>query len=101
MLLYVAAHNVSIGNVKMSKRECHITNSVTKCTASQNVKCTLRKRYKTYMSQRKITKFKNYIRTFADSWRPNIKSVPASQAGTLPIELSRYVHLAQWRMHKT
>jgi hypothetical protein len=41
MLLNIAAHNVSIRNVKVSKRERHITYSVTKCTASQNVKCTL------------------------------------------------------------
>jgi hypothetical protein len=43
MLLNVAAHNVSIRNVKVSKRERHIT----KRTASQNVKCTLRKRFVT------------------------------------------------------
>jgi hypothetical protein len=52
MLLNVAAHNVSIRNVKVSKlvskRERHITYSVTKRTASQNIKCTLRKRYKTF-----------------------------------------------------
>jgi hypothetical protein len=41
MLLNVAAHNVSIRNVKSSKHERHITYSVTKRTASQNVKCTL------------------------------------------------------------
>ncbi len=41
VLLNVAAHNVSIRNVKVSKRECHITYGVTKHTASQNVKCTL------------------------------------------------------------
>ncbi len=41
MLLNVADHNVSIRNVKVSKRERHITYSVTKRTASQNVKCTL------------------------------------------------------------
>jgi hypothetical protein len=40
MLLNVAAHNVSIRNVKVSKRERHIKNSVTKRTASQNVKYT-------------------------------------------------------------
>jgi hypothetical protein len=39
MLLNVAAHNVSIQNVKMSKREQYITYSVTKRTVSQNVKC--------------------------------------------------------------
>jgi hypothetical protein len=38
----IAAHNVSIKNVKVSKRERHITYSVTKRTSSQNVKCTLR-----------------------------------------------------------
>jgi hypothetical protein len=48
MLLNVAAHNVSIQNVKESKRERHITYSATKCTASQNVKCTLHKHYKTF-----------------------------------------------------
>ncbi len=50
MLLNVDAHNVSIQNVKVSKheRECHITYSVTKRTASQNVKCTLRKHYKMF-----------------------------------------------------
>ncbi len=48
MLLNVAAHNVSIQNLKVSKRERHITYRVTKCTASQNVKCTLRNRYKTF-----------------------------------------------------
>jgi hypothetical protein len=41
MLLNVAAHNVCIQNIKVSKRERHITYSVTKCTASQNIKCTL------------------------------------------------------------
>jgi hypothetical protein len=34
MLLNVAAHNVSVPNVKVSKRERHITYSVTKSTAS-------------------------------------------------------------------
>jgi hypothetical protein len=34
MLLNKAAHNVSIQNVKVSKRERHITYSVTKNTAS-------------------------------------------------------------------
>jgi hypothetical protein len=48
MLLNVAAHNVSIRNVKVSKRERHIMYSVTKHTASQNVKCTLNKRYKMF-----------------------------------------------------
>ncbi len=48
MLLNVAAHNVSIRNVKVSKCERHIMYSVTKHTASQNVKCTLCKRYKTF-----------------------------------------------------
>ncbi len=47
MLLNIAAHIVSTRNVKVSKRECHMTYSVTKRTASQNVKYTLRKRYKT------------------------------------------------------
>jgi hypothetical protein len=37
----VAAHNVSIRNVKVSKRERHITYSVTKRIASQNGMCTL------------------------------------------------------------
>jgi hypothetical protein len=37
MLLNVAAHNINIQNVKVSKRERHITYSVTKRTASQNV----------------------------------------------------------------
>jgi hypothetical protein len=32
MLLNVAAHNVSKQNIKVSKRECHITYSVTKHT---------------------------------------------------------------------
>ncbi len=41
MLLNVAAHNVSIQNVKVSKHERHIMYSVTKRTTSQNVKCTL------------------------------------------------------------
>jgi hypothetical protein len=48
MLLNVAAHNVSIQNVKVSKRERHISYRVTKRTASQNVKGTLRKHYKTF-----------------------------------------------------
>jgi len=48
MLLNTAAHNVSIRNVKVSKRECHITYTITKRTASQNIKCTLCKRYKTF-----------------------------------------------------
>jgi len=34
MLLNVAAHNISIRNVEVSKRESHITYSVTKRTAS-------------------------------------------------------------------
>jgi hypothetical protein len=42
MLLNVAAHNVIIRNVKVSKRERHIMYCVTKITASQYVKCTLR-----------------------------------------------------------
>ncbi len=46
MLLNVAAHNVSKRNIKVSKRECHIMYSITKRTVSQNVKCTLHKRYK-------------------------------------------------------
>jgi hypothetical protein len=48
LLHNVAAHNVSIRNVKVSKRERHIRYSITKRTASQNVKCTLRNRYKTF-----------------------------------------------------
>ncbi len=47
MLLNVAAHNISIQNVKVSKCECRITYSVIKRTASQNVKCALRKRFVT------------------------------------------------------
>jgi hypothetical protein len=50
MLLYVAAHNVSIRNVKVSKRKRYITYRVTKCTASQNVKSTLCNRYKTFFN---------------------------------------------------
>jgi hypothetical protein len=50
MLLNVAAHNVSIRDVKVSKRECHIMYSVTKCTTSQNVKCTLCNCYKTFFN---------------------------------------------------
>jgi hypothetical protein len=50
MLLNVAAHNVSIKMVKVSKCERHITYSVTKCTASQNIKCTLHKHYKTFVT---------------------------------------------------
>jgi hypothetical protein len=50
MLLNVAAHNVSIRNVKVSKREHHITYSVTERTASQNVKGTLCKRYKKFFN---------------------------------------------------
>jgi hypothetical protein len=42
MLLNVAAHNISIRNIKVSKHERHIMYSITKCTASQNIKCTLR-----------------------------------------------------------
>ncbi len=37
LLLNVAAHNVSIKNVTVSKREHHITYSIPKCTASQNL----------------------------------------------------------------
>jgi hypothetical protein len=48
MLLNVAAHKVSIQNVKVSKRERHIVYSVTKRTISQNVKCTLCNCYKTF-----------------------------------------------------
>jgi hypothetical protein len=48
MLLNVAAHNVSIQNVKVSKRDRHIMYSVTKRTALQNFKCTLQKCYKTF-----------------------------------------------------
>ncbi len=48
MLRNVAAHNVSIRNIKVSKRKHHITYSVTKCTSLQNVKCTLSKCYKTF-----------------------------------------------------
>ncbi len=48
MLLNVVVQNVSIRNVKVSKGEGRITYSITKCTASKNIKCTLRKRYKTF-----------------------------------------------------
>jgi hypothetical protein len=51
MLLNVAAPNVSIRNVKVSKRKRHTTYSVTKHMASQNVQCTKRKRQKTSMSE--------------------------------------------------
>ncbi len=37
MLLNVAAHNISIQNVKVSKREPNITYSITKCTASKKL----------------------------------------------------------------
>ncbi len=47
MLLNVAAHKVRIWSIKVSKRVCHITYSVTKRTASQTVKCTLHKRFVT------------------------------------------------------
>jgi hypothetical protein len=47
MLLNVAAHNVSIQNVKVSKRQRHITYGVTERTASQIVQCTKRRRQKT------------------------------------------------------
>jgi hypothetical protein len=43
MLLTVAAHNVSIQNVKLSKHERHITYSVT-----TNVKCALLNCYTTF-----------------------------------------------------
>jgi len=39
MFLNVGAHNVSIQNIEVSKSEYHITCSITKHTASQNVKC--------------------------------------------------------------
>jgi hypothetical protein len=48
MLLNVAAHNVSIQNVKVSQREHHIMYSVTILTAPQNMKCTLHNCYKTF-----------------------------------------------------
>ncbi len=48
ILLNVAAHNVRIQNVKVSKREHCLMYSVTKRTASQHVKCTLRKHYKMF-----------------------------------------------------
>jgi hypothetical protein len=48
MLLNVAAQNISIRNIKVSKREHHIMYSITKRTASQKIKCTLRKRYKMF-----------------------------------------------------
>jgi hypothetical protein len=48
MMHNVAAHNVSIQNVKVSKCERHITCSITKRAASQSIKCTLRNRYKTF-----------------------------------------------------
>jgi hypothetical protein len=51
MLLNVAAHNVSIRNVKVSKRKRHITYSVTKRMVSQNVQCTKCKRQKTSTSE--------------------------------------------------
>jgi hypothetical protein len=46
MLLNVDAHNVSLQNVKVSKRESHIMYSVTKIHCF--ICCTLRKRYKTF-----------------------------------------------------
>jgi hypothetical protein len=54
MLLNLAAHNVSIQNVRVSKRERHITNSGPKRTASQNVKGTLHKRYKTFCNATRL-----------------------------------------------
>jgi hypothetical protein len=50
MLLIVAAHNVSIRNVKVSKRKHHITYSVTKRMASQNVNVKKLKRQKTSLA---------------------------------------------------
>jgi hypothetical protein len=49
MLQNVAAHNVRVPKRKFSKHKCHITYSVTKHILLQNVKCTLRKRYKMYV----------------------------------------------------
>ena len=51
MLLNVAAHNVSIRNIKVSKRERHITYSVTKRTAAQNLQ-----RHKTFSAHYVIVK---------------------------------------------
>jgi hypothetical protein len=48
MLFNVAAQNVSIRKVKVSKRERHIMYSVTKRTELQNVKRTIGNCYKTF-----------------------------------------------------
>jgi hypothetical protein len=48
MLLNIAAHNLRIQNVKVSKCERHIMYSVTKHTAKESVKWTLCKRYQTF-----------------------------------------------------
>jgi hypothetical protein len=54
MLLKVGAHNISIQNVKVSKRERHIMYSITKRTLSQNFKCTLCNRYKMFCNGRRF-----------------------------------------------
>jgi hypothetical protein len=51
MLHNVAAHKVSIRNIKVSKRERTITYSVIKRTASQNVECKLCKLYKMFCNR--------------------------------------------------
>jgi hypothetical protein len=61
MLLNVAAQNVSIRNVKVSKRERHITYSVTKRTASQNVKCTLGHCYKMFCNVARFCDAVRYV----------------------------------------
>jgi hypothetical protein len=51
MLLNVAANNVNIRNIKVSKHECHIMYIVQRhktYSVTKGAKCTLRNRYKTY-----------------------------------------------------
>jgi hypothetical protein len=47
-IFFYACSASSMQNVNVSKREHHIMYSVTKRTASRNIKCTLRNRYKTF-----------------------------------------------------
>ncbi len=61
MLLKIAAHNVSIRNVKVSKRERPVMYSDMKHTASQNVKCTLCNRFKTFCNTIWRLRFENFM----------------------------------------
>jgi hypothetical protein len=88
MLLNVAANNVSIWNVKVSKRERHIMYSVTKRTVSLNVQ-----RYKT-LSAHYVMRSLHFVTVYV-LWRCTLRDVYVLKTlrfGTLCMQL-RFVTL--------